>query len=72
MNIESIIELVMQQGVWCALFVYLFYSTQKTSKEREEKLTGLLYQQGKQIENIAHTLDNINERIDGIEERINV
>ncbi len=72
MDFQAIADMVMQQGVWCALFVYLFYTTQKTSKEREEKLTILLSQQGEQIKNIANTLDNINTRVDKIEDKIDV
>ncbi len=72
MDLKAIMDMVMQQGVWCALFVYLFYTTQKTAREREDKLTILLSEQGKQIKNIANTLDSINTRVDKIEDKIDV
>ena len=39
MNLDTeIIKMVITQGIFCALFVWLFYDTRKESKEREDKL----------------------------------
>lgn len=77
MEFNTILDFVAQQGIWCALFVWLFYNTRQDSKKalekaqiREDKLMACLNEQGKQLENITKTLDTINSRVDDIEEKI--
>ena len=38
MELNTILDVIMKQGIWCILFCYLFFSMQKDSKSREEKL----------------------------------
>lgn len=66
MEIEMIMEMVMQQGVWCALFVYLFISSQKKSDEREKQLMTLINSQGDKLERIAITLDKLNDDVEDL------
>lgn len=42
MDFQPILEAVLSQGVWCALFVWLFYTTNKESHEREERLHSII------------------------------
>jgi hypothetical protein len=32
---QAVLDLVMKQGVWAALFIWLFYNTTKKNEERE-------------------------------------
>lgn len=59
MGIETVLEFAASQGIWCALFIWLFYSSRQDSKERERRLMGCLDNQGEQMKVIAGTLDNI-------------
>jgi len=36
---SKILELAISQGIWCALFVVLFYYTIRENKRREERMT---------------------------------
>ena len=51
MDISSILELIISQGAWCAIFVYFFISSNKRNNEREDKY----------IETIQGFKDLINE-----------
>lgn len=51
MDISSILELIISQGAWCAIFVYFFISSNKRNNEREDKY----------IETIQGFKDSINE-----------
>lgn len=70
MNWDVVIDFVLQQGIWCALFVWLFFTSRKESKEREETLYKVVKEQGEQLKGIADTLDKMNDRIEQIEEII--
>lgn len=70
MNWDVVIDFVLQQGIWCALFVWLFFTSRKESKEREETLYKVVKEQGEQLKGIADTLDKMNDRIEQIEEVI--
>ena len=70
MNWDVIVDFILQQGIWCALFVWLFFTSRKEAKEREETLYGVVQEQGEKLENIANTLDKMNDRIERIEELI--
>jgi len=64
MDINAIMEMVMGQGVFAALFIWLFFTYQKESKEREDRLTGIIDKQSERLETITLTLEKIS---DGLE-----
>lgn len=67
MDFSMIVDFVTQQGIWCALFVWLFYTSRKESLDRENKLTTIIEQHGEQLKQITDTLQSINNKIDTVE-----
>ena len=70
MDFQMIIDWVATQGIWCALFVWLFYQSRKEANERETKLMVIVEQQGDKLKDIANTLNYINERLDIVDKEI--
>lgn len=68
MDWSVITDFILQQGIWCALFVWLFFTSRKESKEREETLYKIVQEQGEKLQEISYTLENINERMEKVEE----
>ena len=59
MGLETFIEFVTTQGIWCALFIWLFFSNRQDSKEREQRLMDCLEAQKEGLKEIADTLDRV-------------
>lgn len=70
MDFQPILQAVLQQGVWCALFCYLFYTTNKESNEREERLNSIIENQKNILSEISNSLILLNERIEKVEEKL--
>lgn len=64
MDFTVIMEFVTQQGIWCALFVWLFYTSRQESITRETKLTSIIEAHSEQLKEIANALDSINNKIE--------
>lgn len=64
MDFQIIVDAVMSQGIWCALFVWLFYTSRTEAKEREDKLTAIIDSHSERLAQITETLNTINEKID--------
>ena len=56
----TIIEAALQQGVWAALYIYLFFRMLKENEKREEKYQNMI--------DYLHT--NITEGIEDIQNRL--
>ena len=54
----------MGQGVFAALFIWLFFTYQKESKEREDRLTGIIDKQSERLETITLNLEKISDELD--------
>lgn len=67
MDFSMILEALANQGIWCLLFVWLFYTDRTDSRHREEELTKIITEHGEQLEKITTTLDRIDERLERIE-----
>ncbi len=63
MNVEAIAEMVMNQGIWCALFCYLFYSVRKEATDDKERLMELLSLQSEKLQEITVALDKLSDKI---------
>lgn len=70
MDWQAITDFILQQGIWCALFCWLFFTSKKEAREREQELQGIIKEQGEQMEDISKTLQCINTKIEQIEEII--
>lgn len=59
--LQSILEVALQQGIWAALYIYLFFRMLKENAQREAKYQGM-------IEDLSHNIqtgiDNIQDRLD--------
>ena len=66
MDLQALLELVMGQGVFAALFIWLFFTYQKESKEREERLMSIVDSQAERLEKISLTLEKISEDIKSV------
>lgn len=64
MDFSMILEGVASQGIWCALFVYLFYTSREESKGREARLMSVIESYNEKLAKITDTLDVINGKID--------
>ena len=63
MEFQSIVDMIMSQGIFAALFVWLFFTYQKESKAREERLMSVVDKQSEKLETISLTLEKIMEDI---------
>ena len=41
-TLTSILEVALQQGIWAALYIYLFFRMLKENASREEKYQGMI------------------------------
>ncbi|MGI5906936.1 MAG: BhlA/UviB family holin-like peptide [Candidatus Pararuminococcus gallinarum] len=49
-SIGKILELALQQGVWAALYIYLFFRMLKENREREEQYQQIIERLSANIE----------------------
>ena len=59
--LESILEVALQQGIWAALYIYLFFRMLRENAQREEKYQKMI---GTLSQNIQTGLDNIQNRLE--------
>ena len=59
--LENILEVALQQGIWAALYIYLFFRMLKENAQREEKYQQMIDTLSK---NIQTGIDNIQNRLD--------
>ncbi len=60
-TLESILEVALQQGIWAALYIYLFFRMLKENAKREEKYQQMI---DTLSQNIQTGIDNIQNRLD--------
>jgi hypothetical protein len=64
MDFQMIIDAISGQGIWCLLFIWLFFTSRKESIERENKLTSIINAHGEQLKEMTQALDRINGKIE--------
>ena len=62
-SLQSIIEVALQQGLWAALYIYLFFRMLKENAAREEKYQAMIDSLNT---NIAEGIENIQNRLDAL------
>lgn len=67
MTFEAFLQFITQQGIWCALFVWLFFDSKNAGRKREEKLMTCIQTQSSEMKEITATLNSINERLKNVE-----
>lgn len=63
MELGQVSDMIMNQGIWCALFCYLFYSVRKESKDDKAQLMELLSLQSEKLSEITAALENLSNKI---------
>ena len=59
--LENILEVALQQGIWAALYIYLFFRMLRENAQREEKYQQMI---DTLSQNIQTGIDNIQNRLD--------
>ena len=62
-TLKGILEVALQQGIWAALYIYLFFRMLKENAEREEKYQGMI---DLLSHNIQTGIENIQNRLDDL------
>ena len=62
-SLQTILETALQQGVWAALYIYLFFRMLKENAAREERYQAMIDTLN---ENIADGIVNIQHRLDSL------
>lgn len=62
-NIQTIMEAALQQGIWAALYIYLFFRMLKENAAREEKYQATI---DSLSTNIAEGIEDIQNRLDAL------
>lgn len=63
-SLQGILEVALQQGIWAALYIYLFFRMLKQNEQREEHYQTIIKNLSGEI---AEGVENIEERLDDIE-----
>ena len=61
--LKSILEVALQQGIWAALYIHLFFRMLRDNAQREEKYQSMIENLS---QNILTGIDNIQSRLDDI------
>ena len=62
-SLQTIIEVALQQGLWAALYIYLFFRMLKENAAREEKYQAMIDSLNT---NIAEGIENSQHRLDAL------
>ena len=64
LDVTSLLEEALQQGIWAALYIYLFFRMLKENASREERYQNMIDRLSSNIEN---GIENIQNRLDAME-----
>lgn len=56
--LSGILEVALQQGIWAALYIYLFFRMLKENAQREEKYQNMIDDLSKNIQTGINTIQN--------------
>ena len=66
-SLTTILEVSLQQGIWAALYIYLFFRMLKENAQREEKYQGMIENLSG---NILKGIDDIQSRLDDMSQDV--
>ena len=66
-SLTTILEVALQQGIWSALYIYLFFRMLKENAQREEKYQGMIENLSG---NILKGIDDIQSRLDDMSQDV--
>ena len=59
--IQSILDVALGQGIWCGLFVYLFWDSRRRNETREKELMQIISKYGDNFKEITDILSKIKD-----------
>jgi len=62
------VELIVSQGVFAVLFVWLFYDTRQEAKKREQSLISQIGKQNEAHERIVQAIERLENQISNLKE----
>ena len=65
-DMAALLEAALQQGIWAALYIYLFFRMLKENAEREERYQSMI---DRLSGNIEEGIEDIQSRLDAMEKR---
>lgn len=65
-TLQAIIEAALEQGIWAALYIYLFFRMLKENAAREEKYQAMIDHLSSDI---AEGIEDIQDRLDSLSTR---
>ena len=66
-TLQSIIEIALQQGIWAALYIYLFFRMLKENAERETQYQQMIHHLST---NVVDGIADINDKLDDMARRL--
>lgn len=66
-SLTTILDVALQQGIWAALYIYLFFRMLKENAQREEKYQGMIENLSG---NILKGIDDIQSRLDDMSQDV--
>lgn len=63
-TLQTVIEAALEQGIWAALYIYLFFRMLKENAAREEKYQTMIDHLSK---NIAEGIEDIQNRLEALD-----
>ena len=66
-SLTTILEVALQQGIWAALYIYLFFRMLKENAQLEEKYQGMIENLSG---NILKGIDDIQSRLDDMSQDV--
>ncbi|MGG3269683.1 BhlA/UviB family holin-like peptide [Priestia aryabhattai] len=67
---QTIIDMLIKQGSYAALFIWLFFKTMKDSKDREERLMSHVERTTDTLKQIERSVSNMQDEIKDIHEKM--
>lgn len=67
---ELPVEMVVTQGIFAVLFIWLFTNTQKESKERENRLMTHLEKTTTTLDTLSIRMETVSTKVDHIDVRL--
>ena len=58
LDVTSLLEAALQQGIWAALYIYLFFRMLKENASREERYQNMIDRLSSNIENGIENIQN--------------
>ena len=66
-SLQSIVEIALQQGIWAALYIYLFFRMLKENAERETQYQQMINHLST---NVVEGIADINDKLDDMARRL--